>query len=453
MAMVLALAACATATPDPLPSDRVPPAFRERQADAPDSAVVVSPQGGWWKTFEDPQLDALIALAMRDSPGIRSAAARLAKARSVLGVADASRQPQLGVSGGLNQQGGPLVNAAGGSGTLWTLGATASYEVDLFGRIAKDLDATRFDVASREALLQSAGLLLQAELAQNYFSLRWLDAERSVLDRTIKAHLETLRVAERRLAMGSVAELEVARLRGEVAAAQSESFVLERRRAELEHAIAALAGQAVSTYSVPEGEWRAVLPFIPAGIPSTVLTRRADVAAARHTLQASQARLGLAKSAWFPNLSLTASQGFASTGWRDLIAASAHAWSVGAFLSLPLLDGGQREAQTRGADADLDAAAASYREQGLLAFREVEDQLSSLRTLAGQERALESALQAAQRANILVTSRYNRGLSSQLDLLDAQRAELHNQRQLILVRQLRFGSTVGLIRALGGGWE
>jgi multidrug efflux system outer membrane protein len=191
---------------------------------------------------------------------------------------------------------------------------------------------------------------------------------------------------------------------------------------------------------------------VPAGVPSTVLARRPDVSAAQRAMLAAEARVGVAQKAWFPDVSLTASGGFASTDLGDLLKWSARSWGIGALLSLPLFDGGRREAGVQSANAQWDAAAAAYREQVLTAFKDVEDQLSALRLLARQADAQVEAVDAAARATVLSDTRYRNGYVSQLELLDAQRSELSNRREAVQVRAAQYHATIGLIRALGGGW-
>ena len=242
----------------------------------------------------------------------------------------------------------------------------------------------------------------------------------------------------------------------EVAATQSQALALDRQRAEVEHALAVLLGELPSQFGLTalgdSAEWGGALPIVPPGVPSTVLTRRPDVAAAQSSMLAAQKRVGVAQAAWFPDLSLTANGGFASSELGDLFKWSARSWGIGALLSLPVFDGGRREAGVRGANAQWDAAAAGYREQVLIAFRDVEDQLSALRLLADQAGAQKQAVDAASRATVLSTSRYRNGYVSQLELLDARRSELANRRQALQVRAAQYQATVGLIRALGGGW-
>lgn len=454
LTLALVLAGCSTAvTVDEKRLPVTPAQFKEgdgRWAIA--APAQAQARGEWWKAFGDTTLDELVDRAGRDNSSIQIATARLAQARALLGAADANRAPQIGVSGGAVRQAEPL---AGGKGaTLVTAGANLSYEVDLFGRLSRESQAANLDVKSREALLQSARLLAQADVAQAYFALRSLDVERDIVRDTITAYGNTLKLVERRFQAGDVAELDVARVRTELASTESEALALDARRATLEHAIAVLVGASASDFSIErQTAWRSALPVVPPGVPSTVLARRPDVSSAMSDLQAAQARVGAAKAAWFPNISLTAAGGFASPELSDVFKWSARTWSVGALLSLPIIDGGRRRSAVDAAQAQLDIGIASYRERVLVAFKEVEDELANLRLLSEQSGAQGRAIASATRATTLSESRYRNGLVSQLDLLDAQRSELRSRRQAVQVQSAQFQAMVGLIRALGGGWE
>lgn len=444
----LVLAGCANlATQEPHALPAVPEAFKT------DGAKVGTPaQAQWWKTFADPVLDDLTERALAHNTSIQGAAARLAQARALLRSTDADRALQVGASAGAGRQGGDAARAAGTAGTVISAGVNLSYEVDVMGRLAKASSAASLDAQARESLLQSTRLLVQSDVAQTYFALRALDAERALTRDTVAAYNDTLTLTEKRFAAGDIAELDVVRVRTEVSATQSQAIALDRRRQELEHALALLAGELPSSLSVAEGAWTETLPIIPAGVPSTVLARRPDVAAAQSSVKAAQARLGVAQTAWFPNLALTASAGGASPELSDLFKSSAGLWGINALLNLPLFDGGRREAGVQGAAAQLDAASANYREQVLVAFRDVEDQLSALQSLAVQSQVQAQAVASATRAFQLSDSRYRNGLVSQLELLDARRSELSLRRQALQVRAAQYQSTVGLIKALGGGW-
>jgi outer membrane protein, multidrug efflux system len=448
----LVLAGCAT-VPD-VPALTAPPPAQFK--DEGPRWTVAAPaeaqdRGAWWKAFADPVLDGLVERAAANNTTIQEAAARLAQARAFARSTDADRMPQLGVGAG--RQAG--ANTANGMtpATITTAGATLSYEVDLFGRLAHASDAATLDAQAREALLRSTQLLVQAEVAQTYLSLRATDTERALVDETVEAYRRTLNLTQRRYQAGDIAELDVARVQTELASNEAEALALDRRRAGLEHALAVLVGDPASAFALQPAEWKTALPQIPAGIPATVLARRPDVSAAQRTILAAQARVGSARAAWFPDLSLTAAGGYASPELGDLFKWSARAWSVGALLSLPIFDGGRREAGVQGAQAQLDGAVASYRGQVLVAFKEVEDQLSALRLLQGQAEAQARAVGSAARATALSESRYRNGMDSQLELLDARRSELRNRREALQVRATQYQATVALIRALGGGWD
>ena len=453
LAAALFLAGCATA-PAGLPAPIAAPAQFKEVGPAWTVAAPAEAQdrGAWWKVFADPVLDGLVERAAAHNTSIQEAAARLAQARALVRHADADRAPQIGI--GASAARGAGANAANGStpATLASAGADLSYEIDLFGRLARASDAAVLDAKAREALLQSTRLLVQAEVAQTYLALRAIDDERTLVRETVAAYEGTLRLTQRRHQAGDIAELDVARVESELASTESEALALDRRRAELEHALAVLVGDAASNFNLDTGEWTTALPRIPAGIPATVLARRPDVSAAQSGLLAAQARVGVARAAWFPSVSLTASGGFASPEIGDLFKWSARAWGVGALLSLPIFDGGRREAGVQGAQAQLDAAGAAYRAQVLVAFKEVEDHLSALRLLQEQARAQARAVTSAKRATVLSESRYRNGMDSQLELLDARRSELRNRRQELQVRAGQYQATVSLIRALGGGW-
>ena len=449
IAAALLLAGCVSVPaldPATLPAQAT--AFKSEAAAA--QAATPQAEGAWWRVFQDPVLDGLVERAQRNNNAIHVAAARLAQARALVRTTDAQRLPQLGVGGGVSR--GSDLTTGGRPQTVGSAGANLAYEIDLFGRLAEASRAANLDAKAREALLASTRLLIQAEVVQAYLLIRAVDTERALVRDTVTAYRASLGLVERRHAAGDIAELDVARVRTEVAATEAEAIALDRRRAELENAMAVLVGEAASGFSLAERDWDTRLPVIPAGVPSAVLERRPDVAAAQQTMLAAQARVGVAKAAWFPTFSLTADGGFASTELSDIFKWSSRAWGVGALLSLPIFDGGRRAADLERSRAELDATLAQYREQVLVAFRDVEDQLSALKLLSQQARAQSDAVDSARRATSLSESRYRNGYVSQLELLDAQRSELRNRRAALQVKSAQHQATVALVRALGGGW-
>jgi multidrug efflux system outer membrane protein len=449
-----ALSACAHRSnePDRLPA--TPDAFRETDPATRQHAAADMPaNGAWWLVFADPELDELIRHADRDNFTVGLAEARLAEARAVQQATAAARWPTLGLSAGASRTEGPLTNAASSSGPLYVAGANLSYEADLFGRLARESKAAASNTAEREELLRAAKLLVQADIAQTYFALRAIDAERVLVRGAAASQLKSVRLTEGLFRSGLASELTLVRLRAEAEAVAAEALTLDQRRAELEHALAVLVGESASTFKVAPTNHSVALPNIPPGIPGAVLVRRPDVGAARQAMIAAQIHTGVAQDRWLPTLSLTASGGFASSTLGSLLTGSAAGSALGALLALPIFDGGRYLAGVAKANADLDAAAATYGQQILIAFKDVEDQLSALRLLARQEVDLKRATGAAQRTTALVASNYEDGLASQLELLDAERVELRDRRQALLVHAARFQATVGLIKALGGGWD
>jgi len=439
---------CATVPAiDPSALPVTPEAFKEPgvRGSAPLPA-----DGAWWRVFNDPILNSLVARALERNNDIHSARARHAQARAIAARVDSRRAPQAGA----------VVSLARGHDT--TLGRDPrstgrasldfEYEVDLFGKLAEASRAAALDAEASASLVAASRLLVQAAVARSYFDLRALDAERSLVRETVLAYRDSLALVERRHAAGDVAELDVARVRVEVASNEAEAFALDRRRTQTEHLLAVLIGEAPSSFAVGERDWETPLPSVPPGIPSAVLGRRPDIAAARTSVMAAQSRIGVAKAAWLPNLTLSGAAGYASGELGDLLAWSARSWGVGALLALPIFDGGRREAGVGLASAELDFALASYRDSVLSALREVEDQLASLRLLAEQAEAQRRAVDASLRATRLSEIRYRSGFVSQLDLLDARRGELRNRRQAVQLNGDQYQATVGLIRALGGGW-
>jgi outer membrane protein, multidrug efflux system len=442
----LLLAGCASVgTVDPSQLPQAPAAYKAQAANGA-AALTAS----WWQPFADPVLDDLVARAMAANTSVQSAASRLALARAALGSAQANRLPQVGASAGASR-GTPTPGAQGV--TQYSAGLNLAYELDLGGRLLYERNAAALDVQAREQLLADARLLVQANVARGYLALRALDTERDIVRDTVAAYGETLSLTEKRARAGDVADLDVARVRAEMAANEAEALSLDRRRVELETALAVLVGEAPSSFSLKPTAWTTALPSVPAGLPSELLQRRPDLAAARSQLEAAQARVGEARAAWWPSLSLTAQGGGVSNEVSNLLKSGASSWGVGLLAALPLFDGGRREAGVNAAKAQLDGSAIAFREQFLLALKDVEDQLGALTLLQAQGEASARAVNAAGQALKLSDTRYRNGLVSQLELLDARRSELANKRSALQVRSAQYQATVGLIRALGGGWS
>lgn len=447
------LSGCASA---PLENAAIntPAAFKGQAAAG--QAAPVQQSGAWWLVFSDPILAELEAKAASNNGDIRIAAARLTQTRALLKSARADLWPQAGA--GLTAARSTAQQPYPKAANAYDLGLDLSYEVDVFGRLSKASQAAKLDADAAEALRNDTQLLIQSRVAQTYFALRALDEDRAIVADTLEAYRASLKVTQRRYEEGDVAQLDVARLETEVARTQSEAYALDQQRANLTNALAVLVGEPATTFELASSTWSTqpwagAVPVIPAGVPSDVLQRRPDVIAAEASLHAAQKRVGVARAAWFPTLTLTASGGYASGDLDTLFDKGMEGWSLAAILSQAVFDGGRRNAGIDYAKGGLDGAFAGYQQQVLVAFQDVENQLSDLTYLQQQQGAEAQAVDAATRALAQSQSRYKNGQSSQLEVLDAQRQQLAIRRQALRVRAAQYQSTVGLIRALGGGWQ
>ena len=420
------------------------------------------PRGEWWKVFRDPVLDDLETQATIANANLAQAAARVAQVRALVGVANAERYPQVGAGFGYTRVQPTGVNLGLPPGvfvepyTAWRGLVTASYEVDLFGRISDSVAAARSDYAASEATYRSALLALQADVAQAYFAIRQLDEELAVLRDTVTAREEGVRILQRRFDLGDISELDLARAKTDLATTRSDLFAAERTRGQLEHGLALLLGRAPANFALAPAPLAREVPGIPAGLPSALLERRPDIAAAQRQMAAANARIGVAKAAFFPVLNITAIGGYESSELSKLFRWSSRTWAfgpiAGTMLTMPIIDGGRNRSNLERSRAALEESVAGYRQTVLAAFTEVEDNLVGLRTLGGQSEAMRDSVASASRALKIAETRYKAGATGYLDVLDAQRSLLSVQRLDAQIRGARAITTVGLVRSLGGGW-
>jgi multidrug efflux system outer membrane protein len=415
------------------------------------TATVSAPADAWWKIFTDPALDAFVEKARSSNSSLQEAAARLEKSRALLRGAAAARLPQLGGGGNASHQTGTLINAAGGGGPLFNSGLSLSYELDLLGRLSKAKRAARLDAQASADLLRSARLLIEADTVQTYFEIAALDEERSILRAAADDLRAALKILESREGNGLATRFAVNRSRAEVATLQSDLEDLDRRRAELVSGLALLIGEAPSELEVPGR--LGTPPIVPPGLPSTMIARRPDISAGLRSVEAARARVGVAKVSWLPSLSLTGDRGFASPSFQNLLSSATQNFGLGFLFSIPGLDGGRHKAQVRGARADLQLASAQYGTQLLTALRDVESQLSAVRILSERAETLRSVADDDRSMAAILQARYSNGLISQLEHLDGLRVVLEHRRSAVQVNLARYEATIGLIRALGGGWD
>jgi outer membrane protein, multidrug efflux system len=467
-ALLSLMAACSVEQPWQRPEASIPATFKEAPAEDGAGWKLAEPaeeaqRGQWWAIFGDPLLDELEHQAIAANQDVQAAAARLRQARALAQAQEAARLPALDVGfGATRQRASPasqsLADDAQVPGqTLWRAQAAASYEVDLFGRVGSGIHAAQADAGRSVALFHSVLLALQADVAQHYFQLREFDAQLSVYQQTVALREDALKLVERRFKEGEVGELDVARARNVLESARADATGVARQRVAAEHSLAVLLGKAPAQFAFAAMPLAPVEVQVPAGLPSALLERRPDIAAAERAMAAAYARVGLARSAFFPRLDLTAMLGYESATLGNLFHWSSRTFLLGplagAALSVPLFDGGRRSAMLGGAQARLDEDVALYRQQVLVAFREVEDSLAELRLLKVQHAAQVAAVAAARRAGQLSQNQYEEGQVSYLEVIDAQRQILQARLQLNRLAGAQAAATVSLIRALGGGWD
>ena len=417
------------------------------------------PRGAWWDSFGDARLSELLAAVEAANPTLQAAAQRVEEARAITRAAEAPLFPFARVSSTVdrNRNSGTLANNFAGGRTRTSLRMTLdlSYEVDLWGRVRNQAKSASARAEAREGDRRSLQLTLQGDMALTYFALRAQDAEIALLIRTVALRRRALELAKVRFRGGDTAQLEVAQAETELAATESERIGLERRRQELLHALARLQGLVPGVFvlepaPLDPGERP---PAVPPAVPSDLLQRRPDVAAAERRVAAANLDIGVARAAWFPQVTLGASGGGQSSAVSLLTSAASQVWSLGADVDAPLFEAGRIRAGVEAAKARWEAAGAEYREVVLLAIGEVEDSLSALEVLDRQSRAQHTTVDSATRTVDLALKRYDAGLVPFFEVLDAQRSLLRAEQELNRIQGERFAAAVILVKALGGSWD
>ncbi|XAH22949.1 efflux transporter outer membrane subunit [Xylophilus sp. GW821-FHT01B05] len=454
--LALVCAGCAPLPPAPLPEVAVADTFKEARG-ATSAAALPS---AWWESYQDKELDRLQQQLLANSPDLASALARYQQARAASDTLRAAQSPTLDASLGVqrNRQSErrPLRVLGAGSPDEYSsasLGLDLQYELDLWGRVRQRVSAGDAEAQAAQADLAAARLALQAQLADTWFALRGLDKELALLRETEASYVRAAELVASRHRGGIVAGLDLARAEAQLDSTRSQLSQRRAQRAVLEHAVAALVGANASSFAVEPRVVAATLPDVPLGQPSTLLQRRPDIAAEQQRVAAANARLGVARAAFFPALTLGLQGGFQSSDLRRFIEAPNLFWAVGPGMVTSLLDGGRRQAEQARAQAVLEEAGQRYRSVVLGAFRQVEDQLALLADYGEAALAEQRAVAASQRALDLAGNRYREGASSYLDVLTAQTTLLQARRSALDLETRQLRATVQLARALGGGWS
>ena len=455
----LILAGCVVGPDYKRPDAAVPASYKE----AAEGWKVAQPadrqdRGDWWAIYNDAQLNDLEARLNASNQNIAQFAAAYRQARALVSEARAAYFPTIGTSASASRSGtGSRPNStqfnSSSVSNSFGLGLDASWEPDLWGTVTRTVGAQRAGEQSAAADLANERLSMQGTLAQTYFQLRTLDAQQKLLDDTVTAYQRTLQLTQNQYAQGTVARSDVIQAQTQLQSAQAAAVDNGVARAQYEHAIAVLVGEPPSTFSLAASPLDATPPAVPAAMPSAILERRPDVASAERKAAAANEQIGVEIAAFFPTLTLSASGGFQSSVLSQLLRAPSRVWTVGPDLAATLFDGGLRSARTEAARASYDQAVATYRQAVLTAFQDVEDNLASLRILGTEVGIQQQAVASAQQALQIVKNEYKSGTVDFATVLIAQTTAFTAQQKLATIAGQRMVSSVGLVKALGGGWD
>jgi len=449
------------------PTAPVPPAYKEpppdnskemqgwKQAQPNDGAK----RGKWWEIYNDPQLNALEEQVSISNQNVLAAEAQLREAKDAVRIARSGLFPTVAASPSIVNSRAPVTSTPGvisftpSARTTYDLPVDASYLADIWGSIRRSVRASAETAQASAAQLESARLSYQAILAQDYFELHGTDGEQELLERTVKSYEDYLQLTKDRFKSGVASGGDVAQAETQLNTAQAQLIDLGVARAQLEHAIAILVGKPPAALSIPSASTKIVPPPIPVGVPSDLLERRPDIAAAERQMASGNEQVGIAKVAYYPTLTLSASAGIESAEFLKWFSWPARFWSVGPQLAETLFDAGRRRAQVDLAQAAYDATVANYRQTVLTSFQQVEDNLAALRVLANEARAENEAVQAAERSLAISTYQYKAGTVSYLQVITSQTIALQDEVSAVNILTRRMVASVLLIEALGGGWD
>ena len=445
----LLAASCAVGPTYERPPVETPASFKEAGAEwKPAQPADAVPKGKWWEAFNDPVLSGLMEQVSVSNQQLAAAEARYRQASTAVGAARSQLFPTIGASGGAARQ----RRGDGPASSNYDIGLDVRWEADLWGRVRRLVEASRAGEEASAADLENIRLSLQAQLAVAYFQLRVADVQRELFEDTLKAFEASFKVTQNRYAAGVAARVDVVQAESQIKSTQAQLVDLRVARAQLEHAIAVLVGKAPASFALEPAKFAVRIPEIPPGIPSTLLERRPDIAAAERRMAAANARIGVAQAAYFPSLTLSAGAGFASSALSTLISAPSRVWSLGLGLAGTLLDFGARAAEVERSRAAYDEAVADYRQAVLTAFQEVEDNLAAQRWLAEEVKIQEDAARLARESVGLTVNQYKAGTVSYLNVVQVQATQLNEERQTVQLLGRRLSAAVNLIRALGGSW-
>ncbi len=458
-ALVL-LAGCAVGPNYHRPEAPVPQQFKEAEGWKPAAPAAPASNSSWWSVYEDPVLDDLERQIDISNQTLKASEAAWRESRALVSESRAAYLPTVGLSADATRAGGRATTSSTGGVTVaahpynsYEVAATASWDLDIWGKIRRTVEGQVANTQASEAELAAARLSAQAALATDYIDLRVADETRKLLDETVAAFQRSLTITQNQYRAGIVAKADVITAQTQLGGAQSQQLGIGVTRATLEHAIAVLVGKAPADFSIAPAPFGASVPVAPAGVPSTLLERNPTVAAAERGMAAANAQIGVAIAAYFPDLTLSGLAGFASNSTSHLFSAPNEVWSFGGNAAVTLFDFGLRSAQVDQSRAAYDVAVANYRQAVLVAFQQVEDQLASLRILEAQYAVQDQTVTSANEAVRLALNEYKAGIVNYTTVVTAQATALQAAQTLLTIRQNRLNASVALVQALGGGWD
>jgi NodT family efflux transporter outer membrane factor (OMF) lipoprotein len=407
-------------------------------------------RGAWWQGYDDPDLSALLEQVRISNQNVASYQAAFDKAQALVSAANANFFPTVTGTVSNSRSGG---NSAATTTVSNSAKLGASWEPDLWGKLRRTAEEDRASAQASEANLAAATLSAQSSLAQDYFQLRVMDEEIRVYQQTVDAYTRYLQIVQKQYDLGNTSRGTLATAQNQLETARASVLDVQWQRAQMEHAIAVLIGKPPAAFSIAVKPLRYTLPAIPVGLPSALLERRPDVAYAERTMASANAAIGVAKAAYFPDLTLSASDGYSSSIWRNLFSLPSNAWSTGASLSGTVLDFGATSASVRQAEAGYAGEVATYRQTVLSALQEVEDYLVELHTLTDEVATTQRAVDAAKTSERQYSNQYQAGMISYLTVASAQASRLSAEQSLLGLVSDQLVSSVKLIAALGGGWD
>jgi NodT family efflux transporter outer membrane factor (OMF) lipoprotein len=450
-----ALSACEVGPDYMRPAVPVPMAYKEDQGWMPASPQQAAAYQNWWSIYNDRVLDGLERQVDVSNQNLRAAEAAYRAARAQVGVDRGALVPAVTAGASARQSGAGSRSAGTGSGgaTIYQAALGASWDIDVWGRIRRTVEASVATAQASAADIAAARLSVQSELAIDYFTLRAADEQAQLLGAAVRDFQTALTITQNRYQVGIATLADVYAAQTQIDSAEAQLVNTRLTRDRMEHAIAALIGKSASEVAVETASLTTTVPVVPAGVPSTLLERRPDVATSEYDVASANAQVGVAISAWFPDLTLTGSYGFAATSLGSLINASNAVWSFGPSLAETVFNGGAREAQTEQARARYDQAVANYRQTALTAFQQVEDQLATLKILEQQAAVEDRTVMDARQSEMLALNQYQAGTADFTTVINAQTTRLNAEFAALNVLNQRLAGSVDLIVALGGGWD